>query len=1722
MQRRQPVDRNVFSIAIICALREESDAVEATFDHFFEDDELLYNKVAGDLNTYTFGQIGLHHVVLAYMPGMGKANSASLTASFRASFPLVRLGLVVGICGGVPYGADEIFLGDVIISTGVVQTDFGRQYTHQIIRKDTLEDNLARPNAEIRAFLHQLRGWRARRKFQQNVSKNISKICGKEGFGSWTSPGAENDKLYRADYGHIHRGSGVCSTCAPPGERDLVACDSARTTSCALLKCDETQLIQRKYRTDNLPAIHFGRIASSDQVIKSAPDRDRIAKQEEVLGFEMEGAGVWDNLPTIIVKGVCDYADSHKNKKWQKYASVTAASCAKALLQEWRVAGQSSTHPGPTRMAEHQPETDAANNPDERASAAYGDNIGVMDREKRGSHDNLTTFNNKGSVSNQGVHQTFYYYCHDPTQSDDSPTDLDVLDSLAFPGIDERRGNVKRPHTDTCTWILKLEEYRDWMDRSHGLLWVKGKPGSGKSTLMAFMHQEIKGRILPGNPVLEFFFSARGTELQRTPLGMFRSLLNQLCRQDADTRARLRTTYEAKCAEFGRAKNGWEWRQPELEIILQEQIVASAKHKPLTIFVDALDEAGAKSASELVEYFNRVNDSVAMNGASGKICISCRHYPVLISESGTEICVENHNHDDISTFIHNSLPLGSLLIEKILDHQSWDNLKMELIKSANGIFQWVRLIVPLIKMKFHDGESVANVQQFIRRVPHELGDIYEYILHSVIPHEYRTRAFALFQWVCLAERPLSVTELRYAMAAKDACTTLGHIPCHKSPDFISDDGFMKRRVNAMSGGLIEVVSNGSRQNVQVIHQSVNDFLLAEGLRMLANIQNQQGEPPARKTRETQNNDFTLESIQGVLYRACLHYLTTENIPTIQSETDSGHRALCPFLDYATINLFIHAKKARAYRFEDIEQEICWLEKILLKWITSYRSLHRGLVEAPALLTTLLHISCQSNLTSIVRALLSTNISPRTADERGNTALHYAARCGHSDIGRMLIGKGADLNVTNNNQSTALTAAVAHGQRLFIEFLLHEGANIDGNALQTAARKGSAEVVQMLLDAGVDVNAQGGKYGNALQAASDRGSKEVVQMLLDSGTDVNTQGGWYGSALQAASFRKSKEVVQMLLDAGADVNTQGGWYSSALQAASFRKSKGIVQILLDAGADVNAQGGRYGHALQAASYQGSKEVVQMLLDAGADVNAQGGKYGSALQAASDRGSKEVVQMLLDAGADVNTQGGWYGNALQAASFRKSKGIVRILLDAGADVNAQDGKYGSALQAASDRESKEVVQMLLDSGADVNTQGGVYGNALQAAVQENVIRVPYQQSNEVVQMLLDAGADVNAQGGEYGNALQAASFRKSKGIVQMLLDAGADVNAQGGKYGSALQAASDRGSKEVVQMLLDAGANVNAKSGLYGNALQTASYRELKEVVQILLDAGADVNAQGGQYSNALQAASCQESKEVVQMLLDAKADVNAKGGKYGSSVHAAIRNGYPETAKRLLLHFESDRQRVTHTAADRSSNHNFHMSVTSLACLQITDFFGRTPLHLAVTYGHLDLIPFLSEPTAPPLLSDNYGRNPLDWASNDPVFIQELKKFWPAVTITPKETQMQILQQSLQQSAKNLLQSTDNWLYFELFQLGRCLMFLEKFDEASFIFSQQPYHLNADNPQKAAAYCHRWSCARHVWPGILTVLNYGPVGVTASLKCYIRPTPSTLHLPVRVLMMYKNG
>jgi nucleoside phosphorylase len=342
-----PRSRRDFEIAIICALRLEADAVHAVFDKLWEDEGKHYGKAPRDENAYTPGVIGDYNVVLAYMPGMGKVNASGVAASLKSSFTGIKLALIVGICGGVPSaGADgkggEIYLGDVIFSTALIQYDFGRQHPKELQTKDTTKDGLGRPNLKIRGVFTKLETTHYREQLQKSVAASLKKI--QEKMPGAENPGSKADTLFEPSYLHKHHNSSTgstftCDQCIA-GPEDI--CEDALKMTCAKLGCDESRIVDRHKGADvkasseqHAVSVHFGVMGSGDTVMKSGQRRDRLAQDFGIIAFEMEGAGVWDHFPSIVVKGVCDYADSHKNKKWQMYAAATAAAGMKAFLKQW-------------------------------------------------------------------------------------------------------------------------------------------------------------------------------------------------------------------------------------------------------------------------------------------------------------------------------------------------------------------------------------------------------------------------------------------------------------------------------------------------------------------------------------------------------------------------------------------------------------------------------------------------------------------------------------------------------------------------------------------------------------------------------------------------------------------------------------------------------------------------------------------------------------------------------------------------------------------------------------------------------------------------------------------------------------------------------------------------------------------------------------------------------------------------------------------------------------------------------------------------------------------------------------------------------------------------------------------------------------------------------------------------------------------------------------------
>lgn len=288
------LDPAEYKVGWICALQIELDAAQKMLDR-------VHTKGFGhgmDCNLYILGQIGRLNVVLTCLPmGQYGNNIAAVVATRMMNrFPKIAIGLMVGIGGGLPSAKHEIRLGDVVVSIphlqygGVVQYDMGKFTSDGFITTGSLK---APPEKLLQVL--------------NFMPRHGSPI---DGLPDIEYPGVELDQLFEPSYAH----TGDADTC---------------------ISCDTQQVVPRPMtRTTTSPHVFYGTIASGNSVVKDSKIREILIQKHGVLCCEMEAAGLMNTrFPCLVVRGISDYADSHKNEIWMEYAAAAAAQYARDLLR---------------------------------------------------------------------------------------------------------------------------------------------------------------------------------------------------------------------------------------------------------------------------------------------------------------------------------------------------------------------------------------------------------------------------------------------------------------------------------------------------------------------------------------------------------------------------------------------------------------------------------------------------------------------------------------------------------------------------------------------------------------------------------------------------------------------------------------------------------------------------------------------------------------------------------------------------------------------------------------------------------------------------------------------------------------------------------------------------------------------------------------------------------------------------------------------------------------------------------------------------------------------------------------------------------------------------------------------------------------------------------------------------------------------------------------------
>ncbi|KAL2869045.1 nucleoside phosphorylase domain-containing protein [Aspergillus lucknowensis] len=299
-----------YSVALISALPIEILAVELLLDRVHKKDVLI----RGGSNLYTLGSICNHNVVVTCLPsgGYGTNSAAKVVTEMRSKFQSIHYGLLIGVAGGAPSPKHDIRLGDVVVSKpergkgGVFQYDFFKDHPNGTQENIGFLDKP--PNVLLSAVNSVCKNHLQGNSQAPPFADYIARICKTR--PEFCAPGPAQDILFKPDYHHDPT-EDTCSTCIAKGG---------------------TNIISRPPRGTSNPIVHYGIIGSGNRVVRDGETRDRIAAPHGILCFEMEAAGVLESFPCLVIRGISDYSDSHKNKAWQPYAALAAAAYAKELL----------------------------------------------------------------------------------------------------------------------------------------------------------------------------------------------------------------------------------------------------------------------------------------------------------------------------------------------------------------------------------------------------------------------------------------------------------------------------------------------------------------------------------------------------------------------------------------------------------------------------------------------------------------------------------------------------------------------------------------------------------------------------------------------------------------------------------------------------------------------------------------------------------------------------------------------------------------------------------------------------------------------------------------------------------------------------------------------------------------------------------------------------------------------------------------------------------------------------------------------------------------------------------------------------------------------------------------------------------------------------------------------------------------------------------------------
>ncbi|KAL5088278.1 hypothetical protein Trisim1_006730 [Trichoderma cf. simile WF8] len=1332
----KPLSYDDYSVGWICALSEERTAATAMLD---ERHDSLPISNSSDTNSYTLGAIGKHNVVVVCLPegDIGTNSAASVIMQLVTTFPSIKVGLLVGIGGGIP---PRVRLGDIVVSTpvgeypGVVQWDLGKATGTGFVRTGSLDRP---PKALLSALTmmktnHEMEGHKISQLLEE-LARKWPRLASKY---TW------NDRLKDTAF-------------------------------------EEENTDDKRSPSD--PRIHYGLIASGNQVIKDGSTRDKINARlgGQVLCVEMEAAGVMNNFPCLAIRGICDYADSKKNDDWREYAASIAAAFAKELLQILR----------PTQI--------------------------------------------DGEPSARDVLNQVYHSVGHIQQKVDEQEEKQILDWLT--PIDYgliHSDYYKRLQPGTGKWFLEQKEFQDWITGSNDTLFCYGIPGSGKTILASLIINHLSSRFRGSSDIgITYVYFDYNKQQDQD----FQKLLASILKQLAGGLHRLPES--TKRLYNGHSKKR---TRASLEEILTDLTCVITNYSEVFIILDALDECLFFELHLFLSRLFELQRRYRMN-----ILATSRPIPEIMdqvnSSNVTKLQIRAET-SDITTYIEAQMDRLSRVTRRNLVLR--EDIKTNISEAVDGMFLLAKIYLDLLQDKTSVNDIRRQLEIFKSGNPEnnsdQKGKVLAYAYEQAIERignqkeGIRNLAMQALAWVTFAKRQITTSELQHALATQDGMTTISH---DDLPDLTD--------ITSACVGLLTV--DEESHIIRLVHYTAHEYL-----------------------EQTQNSWFP--SAEESILRSCLTYLLLEVFKSGSCRSDESfeHRT-------QSFPLFLYAARFWKYHLshngEPMQEVIRFLESqpnveawTQAWWVEKHHPLHK-------------------------------NYSQKFPSN--STALHAAVALGLTEVMKLLIERGHNLNATDNHGLTPLSWASCGGQEDVVELLIIAGANLEvkdlnhgATPLFCAAAAGNAAVVKLLLEKGSDINARDFFSRTPLSFASLDGGKTTVELLRQSGGMIDAKDGF---AYYRLSRYYSVDDMKLLTSADKNENEATTQYSK-LNHYNMPEIDSDVDIyhLIDGSADLNAKdsGGRT--LLSLAAELDRHDIIQLLIETEkVDLNETDDETGmTALHRAAGRGHISVVKLLVNAGAQLEIKEKKYQmTALGFAICNNQKVVFDFLLQKDANIYIADIYGRTTLHNAAIWGELAIIQQLADRGVDINARVPDGRTALYAAIQRGDF--------DATKLLVERGAGVNARDKEGRTPLHYAAIGNVD-IVRLLIERGADVNAVGGGHTPLIRAAY-HGKVDIIKLLVQMGADVNTRSDWNGKTpLIGAIGLKHSKITRTLIDLGADANARDKKGRSPFFHAIKFNNVPAIELLIGMDdVDINSPDGEGTTPIRLAMLLGRHNIVKFLL-------------------------------------------------------------------------------------------------------------------------------------------------------------------------------------------------------------------------------